>query len=449
MASTKSTSSESKSNSTSEYAALELANLLIQCISQDNSRKRNIMASEQILGRATAVYKAIRHLMKLVDDATDLATGWLNFQKYNAAIPPLEALLLNFTFTVTDDKPHLPSALDISGCLLFIAQWSADRRVVDKTLKALGEKHFKDLSTEIKTVLDADTTVHRRQDDFVALGALEGAIKKLNLAPPSASPPRAFTNIFQQTTTVKDNASRVLDTFKKKQDSISDVRFSKNALESAEIAIRTTMLVYAAFALLANDNASIAVRTSLKSLNIWKEAARILQNVASHLTDASPTCNELITGYEAFEKLLAADILLGPYLLRLIKLASTVRRPFYGRLVVLVQMSYDLNAYCNDPKNKSTGDRVLLKQALDEAETAIEEANRKASDTKSFLLDSNGYTEIETSFNTASSKMKECFEAYKMSTEWDKFKVKFDAAVKVDRDHFARAKERLGYTVPK
>jgi hypothetical protein len=71
------------------FAATRLVKDLIQLSNLDVCQlKRNALTLYLLLGRATAVYKATNILIQTVD--TEEVDSWVNFDKYVAAINPLE-----------------------------------------------------------------------------------------------------------------------------------------------------------------------------------------------------------------------------------------------------------------------------------------------------------------------------------------------------------------------
>ncbi|KIK07761.1 hypothetical protein K443DRAFT_673027 [Laccaria amethystina LaAM-08-1] len=329
--------------------ATEMIKLLLGHIDKEAVQfKRSKASSKQILTKANDVYNGIQQHIEDIKKKTEKAEEleWTKFKSYTEAIPPLERLLLDYTYDIGDRSSELVShsAKDVPKSVVSIERWANDWQVTVKIVEQLKSNELQELSEELKKNLEAGLAESVKQDDLDMIKGVQsyakGSVHKLK-----------DDSIFEAYAPEDKMVTGLTELI----DKIATQMHTKYDQASAQPVVKTVLLVYFPFALTTDTEVDSKWAEHLKSKKVWEEMNRALKEVVGHLTDNAKSNQELEDNYKALEKVIFTFTelpeLFGPQLLEMIKLAGQVRRPFHGRSVVLVYMWYHL-ALSKDVKDE-------------------------------------------------------------------------------------------------
>lgn len=411
------------------YPATDLVKYLLKNIALDISKfRRHIQSSFAIVRRSRNVYDALQPLMSSVQTAQ--TSDWRGFDKYTAAIGPLEELLLGLTITPGDDPPgNLPPETDIASCITFIERWATDRGAIVSTLKKFGSDHLKTLSEHPRGNLGVAIEEALRIDDVAALNALCSYIKKQALMDHYMSPstnPRDVSDVRELVASIQ---IKLIGEAKPHPD------------DSMEISIRSIMLVCTPFAVIGNPQTKSEWVEHLTAANIWVEMKSFLEALDQHLRHGKYSIPQLKEKYRVLEELLSRP--LSSELLDLMRLAGRVRRPFHGRAVRIVHMWQYLTANSDMRADRDIARRSELQRDIKRAVSVFQEASKAVADLTILTLKSPQSMKMDKDFGDLVENLEKHFKTYTADGLWEEYKNTFEEAKKTDIEHFTGVKTRL------
>ncbi|KAF8999765.1 hypothetical protein BDQ17DRAFT_731237 [Cyathus striatus] len=423
-------------------AATELLRVLLQYLNSEFTRNaiRNVHSSLRIVTTADQLNADIQALINSVDSETDYNTAWLLFQKYSSAIEPLESALLELSFA-EDDKAllgHLPPSDNITHGVTFIERWVTHRDLIASVLRGLVVDNLKAVSPELYNKFNQEVLADRKHDDRNTMSELSKSISSSILADKNVvQRPAGAKSI----TSIKSTIQRISVSLSNAQANFSD--------DLRALAIRTAMLICAAFSILCNPHAPVDVKKRLRETHeIWASMTSLLQGISQHLANANaPSISSLEKDWERLKELLLGDEAVNflPDLLKLIKAVANARRPFFGRAVVFVQICQVLCDHY-DKVGENAADPESLKGIIQGGSEVLQAVSDVVKDVKAFGIDAADYSSIEQKFESITANMGDCFKQYDMK-DWEKYEARMKFAAEQDKKNFRAFKKRIAGTI--
>ncbi|KAF9557332.1 hypothetical protein CPC08DRAFT_819932 [Agrocybe pediades] len=423
------------------FPATDLIKVLLRHIAIDLAQfVRNAQCSNQVYYRSRLVYDAIQELMKKIDGASDTDTTiiWETFQRYTAAIIPLEKILLNFYsyYRTEQRRQHLPPTDSIESTIIFLETWQIDRKALEDTFVTFSTSAiFFDLSDSIKKDLADNHRIHRTADDMQTLKALYDFFIGVKIVDADIIQSRSQKLVLGVKTSVRAIMTRLSQ--------------NPNVLPSTEIAIRILLLVYIPFAYLSVATTSTDWRDYFKTTAIWLALQNATKRVEEHLQPSSTVTVQVLEKEHEDLKLLLLKLTImtvdtAKELLDLFKLAAQIRSPLRARSVELVKMMYQLNYISSDPKNATAArHRPALKMLFQDSLTTLEGTKAAVSDVKTIVLVSDEYKKQEIALKDVLSDIGIAYSNMGLTDAWADKQTLFNEAVKIDEEHLTLMRRRL------
>ncbi|TFY70606.1 hypothetical protein EVG20_g2402 [Dentipellis fragilis] len=415
---------------TDEYPATELATELLRLAARDvSSFQRNSQIAYRTVSASRDIRNKINELIKDVETTND----WGTWDKYSAAIDPLEQILYKIiNITYDESSQYLPHTTSVDECLTDVTKWKKNR----KDLRDIFGSLFTDTELKVRAVslasdAPADKDIASKHDDTSLLSAIY----------------LHFSSIFEGNFTKETKAKKLLNTIK---DSLGNVRTKlKTAAynpEFFELGVASGMLVYGALGIATNKTVQKSWKQHLVSSEVWNSAKSLLEEIDAVIGTGNLTLSGVQTKYNAFEALLKKlpGLKLPENYNELPKQGGKVRRPYRER-------AYAFMAICRVLANKfnETADRTY--DHLDPLENAIADTlvALKAAADAVVNLQSIDVTKIESdnvndAFVAAKTKIEECFKKLNMESAWSTEYQKLTAAVEKDKKRVEEWNTYLG-----
>ncbi|KAF8593608.1 hypothetical protein BDV93DRAFT_549482 [Ceratobasidium sp. AG-I] len=376
-------------------AATQAIGSLIDVIAADVcALRRNNQVSYHFLELARKLWIHIDSLIKAVEDNE---YNWDAFDKYIAAIDPLEEALLDFVPEADNEHDqYLADPTSIPACIAFIEKWANNRSKIRASLNSLS-KH-KDLSILLET--PADTKLACQQDDTTFLTDLVAATKSHRAAKKiKLSTSATVGSLIKEVESQMDKILVQIKPMLKLADFNDD---------SLIIVTKCTMIVHGAMEMIAGETLNEASQFHLTSEDVWKPAKELLEHACRYLVNPTKEAYEnLKTSYDKFVDLLSvilyfvqahAKIELPKSYPTLMKLVGKIGRSYHAQAILLVSLcrsaaeDFTKAAEKQIPKNFYALEKAFnqTEKALQASVDAIAIATGPASDAKQEDLPKNG-----------------------------------------------------------
>ncbi|KAA1476414.1 hypothetical protein DENSPDRAFT_510411 [Dentipellis sp. KUC8613] len=416
-----------------EYPATELATELLRLAARDVS---SFQRNSQIAYRTVSASRDIRNKINTLIKEVETTNDWGTWDKYSAAIDPLEQILYKIINVTYDESLlYLPRTTSVTDCIADVTKWKSNRKDLRDIFGSLyTDGELKKLGALADAPPDKD--IASKHDDTSLLSAIY----------------LHFSSLFSKNFTKETKAKRLLSTIK---DSLGNVRTKlKTAAynsEFFELGVASGMLIYGALGIGVNKDVQKAWKRHLTSQEVWDSAKSLLEELDSVISSGNLTLPSVQTKYEAFEKLLQKlpGLNLPENYNELPKQGGKVRRPYRER-------AYAFMAICRVLANKFTATSDRTYEHLDPLETAIADtlAALKAAAEAVVNLQSIDVTKLDsddvnTAFLAAKTKIEECFKKLGLDASWETEYKKLTDALENDKKRIQEWNKYLGGEHPR
>ncbi|KAF8599072.1 hypothetical protein BDV93DRAFT_560724 [Ceratobasidium sp. AG-I] len=343
------------SPSKESFAATRTIKSLIDVVATDVcALRRNTRVSYNFLELASNLWTEINKLIEIVDQGD---SDWDNYDRYVAAIDPLEEILLKFCSDADDERDrYLASFASIVDCVSFVDQWERSRSNLRESFGKLHtEQHFLDLKTPPN-----DVEKIQQQDDIAFLSDLVAATKS-HPAAAKVKPPTLIMDIEPQLENIRSQLQLTL----------KSPGFPDNSLV---IIIKCAMIVYGAMELIGRGGLDKNSTSHIASQTVWGAAKILLEHAGEHAKNPTePTHEQLKTEYDAFVKNLtgAAKIKLPDSYASLLKFVGKIGRSYHAQAILLVTLCRDAAKYFETENNQTDDNFSALERAFNKTADAL------------------------------------------------------------------------------
>ncbi|KAF7979911.1 hypothetical protein HWV62_40310 [Athelia sp. TMB] len=377
-----------------------IQDLLKVCAFDACSAKRNTFSIFGLLSIARDLCKAIHLLAKEVDDAQDL-DDWVAFEKYTAAIDPLEQLLFKIVDWVAKESHlFLNKTTTVTDAVEFVTTWEK-ARVDLSTLRVIESPELQAIKP-VSAVTDA--AEFQRHDDRCLISAFCDEISGTKFEGPAL-------------TSSEKSLSAPPATLMVQLKQLNGMIPSKLSAETDELSttltVKCTMIVQGVIYL--TDNATEPdTKAALGDRTIWTKACAMFTKLSDHLSDsAAATLAETQALYNDFLNFLQNLVVEIPSeYLDIRRSVKNVKRPYHARTLALASQCRKLVGHFG--AQKKPADLPALSDALKAAMAALEAA-AEALNVVSLITFAD--TDIEVTpaaaaFSAAEAKVETCYKAY-------------------------------------
>ncbi|KAF7971162.1 hypothetical protein HWV62_21986 [Athelia sp. TMB] len=400
--------------------------------------KRNTFSMFGLLSIARDLCKEIHILAKKVDDAQEL-DDWDAYDKYTAAIDPLEQLLFKIVdWVAKESNLFLNKTTTVADAIEFINTWEKAR--VDLSELRVIE------STELQTIKPASAFPNaaelQKHDDRCLISALCDEISGTIFEGP------ALTSSLDLSSTSEKSLSVPPTTLISQLKQLNGTIPSKFSVETNEpsttLTVKCTMIVQGVI-YLTESATEPDTKAALGDRTIWTKACAMFSKLSDHLSDSvTTTLVETQDLYDDFLKFLQNLVVEIPSeYLDIRRSVKNVKRPYHARTLALASQCRKLVGHFS--AQKKPADLPALSDALKAAMAALE----AAADVMSLITFADSDIEVTPAaeaFSIAEAKVETCYNAYNIAMQlgnWTAEAANMATALNRDKALVTQMKDRF------
>ncbi|KAI0263560.1 hypothetical protein BC834DRAFT_971251 [Gloeopeniophorella convolvens] len=411
------------------FPATDVIKYLIQIVGRDViSFRRNTQVSYMVVERAKEIVSAINRYIKQVEGGSG---DWGSFEKFTAAIAPLEDTLFKLLAFTEDEKArYFASSNSVDDCISSTESWAENR---EKLLTTLEEFHTQKPIVDLFTQPDSPTDKNERleaqtNDDKALLEDVIGATKARLAQSPPKFPPYV------------DDVQTPLDNL------LLEVTSGAPSQWFTIITIKTSMLVEGVLEIIEEKSVDADVLNHLKSKRVWQVAQDLLKLLtASANATAQTTPAEVQAKYDEFLLILKehGDLQLPESYVDLMKQAGYIRRPFQAQAFALILLCRFLADHFTKTADSTVENVNSLEEAIDETLLALKAAVQAVTELRNFDLTNFERNTTINGFQEAEKRIKESFESFGLLEKWNEKQGDLAGALKKDKDRMTELNKMI------
>ncbi|KAI0067483.1 hypothetical protein BV25DRAFT_1111046 [Artomyces pyxidatus] len=376
------------------FPATELIKYLIEAVGHDVvAFRRNTQISYRLVDRVRDICNEINSLIQKVEDED----SWDSYDKFTAAIDPLEELLFALSTLTEDEAEHYMAGADsVDQVILSTEKWASNRHDLRDVLTQLYEAGaykalFPDADEDDEEESNTEAGKH---DDVSFFSELQQRIKDHALPNSTRG---SVPGLIRDTYAQLDSLHTML------QGSASD--------DVTVLTIKSAMVVHGVMEVSENSDVDEEWMYHLKSEPIWQAANSLLEDLADVDEDDSDEVTAIREEYDEFLMLLRSipGVELPDSYMQLMKHAGKIRRPFLAQALALVSLCRVLAKQFEETANRTAKNVYPLEDAFDETLTALQAGIDAVTEIKVFDLDTFETSDATGAFKAAQDRIKACF----------------------------------------
>ncbi|KAF7982745.1 hypothetical protein HWV62_26628 [Athelia sp. TMB] len=361
--------------------------------------KRNTFSAFGLLSDARDLCKEIHKLAKQVDEAEAL-DDWVAYDKYTAAIDPLEQLLFKIVDWVAKESGlFLNNTSTIAEAIEFIATWEKARVELVK-LKTIESKELQ----SIKPASSFSDAELQRHDDRCLVSALCDEISATAFVGPllTSSQKLLLTQPPTLIAQLKEIAGAIPSKLSPKTDE-----------PSTTLTVKCTMIVQGVVHL-TGSTTEADTKAALNDRPVWTKACAMFKKLSDHLADSTKApiaqAQQLYDDFLNFLQHLVVEI--PSEYLDIRRSVKNVMRPYHARTLALASQCRKLVGHFS--ADKKPADLPALAEALKAAMAALEAAAQAMNVVSLITFEDKDIegTPAAKAFSTAEEKVETCYKAY-------------------------------------
>ncbi|THH18652.1 hypothetical protein EW146_g2380 [Bondarzewia mesenterica] len=384
--------------------------------------RRNTQVSYRLVDRARDIFNRINTLIRSVDEEDN----WDNYDKFTAAIDPLEERLFSLTALAEDESSqYLSDSTSLDACITSVSKWESNRAGLRTALRDLFS-HSAFMALDSRDDSD-DIKNACKHDDLTYLSDLCQSMSNNTLKESGRGlVPQHIQSI-----------STELNSMQTKLSSVTVID------ELVVLVIRYALVVYGTMELAVDPTQNEDWTNHFKSEQVWDLVKNNLAQLGRELEAETPPISELEQKYEEFLELLRniPGVKLPDSYLDLMKYAGKIRRPYHSQALALVSLCRALAKQFNLSANKVSKNVYPLEVAFDETIKALKAGMDAVTQLKASSFEDN--SDAIEAFEAAQQKIQSCFMHYGLTADWNMHKSKLDAAIENDKKRMDQLNDKL------
>ncbi|KAI0067848.1 hypothetical protein BV25DRAFT_1911714 [Artomyces pyxidatus] len=416
------------------FPATELIKYLIEAIGHDVvAFRRNTQISYRLVDRVRDICNEINALIKKVDEED----SWESYEKFSAAIDPLEELLFALTAISEDETGRYLASVDsVEEAISTTENWEANRQELRTVLMSLhtGET-FRDLFPGSNPEEEEEEVVEAGKHDDTTLFAeiQENIIGHTLVETARGSVPSL----------IRDIHSRLSNLQTMLEGSVGD--------GIVVMTIKAAMLVHGVMEISENPEADEEWMYHLKSEPVWQAADALLMHLYDVHEDDSASVTAIYEEYEGFLRVLRniPGVELPESYTQLMKYAGKIRRPYFAQALALVSLCRLLARQFEETANRIAKNVYPLEDAFDETITALKAGIAAVSEIRTFDDNALETNDARVAFDAAKERIKECFAHFGLESMWADNEAQLTAALEKDRTRMNQVNEKFATRPPR
>ncbi|KAF5336142.1 hypothetical protein D9611_006193 [Ephemerocybe angulata] len=406
------------------YPASALLNVLLQHYATDFPKyTRNVNISDELWKHWNNIYEDIlTHIDKV--EAAEADPEWDAFDKYTNAIGPLETILLELeTHLSINEVSPIPEPNGVSPLITFMLQWLENRQKFINAGEPLEKEHFTGL-TDAQRAVQTDLRRALKVDDETVLGQLANLIAQHGLQD-DAILERGPNDKF--VSTVRDHV----------QTAQTDAQnFEADDFDRMGKVVFAIMAIYIPF--LAHDDDKD--NAHVISTKLWKAVQVFAEFLVEFVKNKAVTIDTFNEKWAVYEKVLLDEVdAFALQMVTLMRLASKVRRPFFGRTVGVIKMWQALTSSKELQAEKAATRRATLSQLLVDTMAEFEKTGKEVTAFSKVDTLEATIAERKEGYTNLVGRIKSEVDTYSdLGGKWEKLETAYGNGVAVDDENLKK-----------